>query len=363
MNRETGGAAAKESAGTHEGVENRRASDARLIIWVLLAALLLLTTIISVGIGRYSISLSRVVGIIVSRFVPLEVFWSSTDERVVMLIRTPRILLALFSGAGLALSGAALQGVFRNPLVGPQIIGVTTGSGFGGALGILYFGSQFMTMGFAFLFGLTSIALVYLMSRSKGRSPVLMLVLSGVIASAFFNALTSLIKYVADPYDKLPAIVVWLMGSFSTATYQQFFITLMPISVAGIFLFLIRFRINIVSLGEEEAEAIGVHTDRIRWMILIAVTIVTAAVVSVAGVVGWIGLVVPHIARMLVGPDHKKLLPASALIGGIYTVWIDNIARAATASEIPLGIITAIIGAPVFGYLLKKTQARGWKHD
>jgi iron complex transport system permease protein len=153
------------------------------------------------------------------------------------------------------------------------------------------------------------------------------------------------------------------MGSFSTATYHKLLISFPPITLAGIFLFLIRFRINIVSLGEEEAEAIGVHTDQVRWMILVAVTLISSAVVSVAGIVGWIGLVVPHIARMLVGPDHKHLLPASALIGSIYILWIDNIARAATVSEIPLGIITAVIGAPVFGYLLKKTQARGWKHD
>ena len=358
MNKITGHGKAGEARGTKTLARTHSRG-----VWILLLTALAASALLSFGIGRYHVSFLRVLGIVVSRILPLDPYWDPTDERVVLLIRTPRVILSLIAGAGLAMSGAVLQGVFRNPLVGPQIIGVSTGSGFGGALAIMFFGSQLMTMGFAFVFGLAAITLVYVMSRTRGRSPVLMLVLSGVIAGAFFNALTSLIKYVADPYDKLPAIVVWLMGSFATATYHRLMVVMVPIILSGLFLYLIRFRVNIVSLGDEEAEAIGVNTDRIRWMILVAVTVVTAAVVSVAGIVGWIGLVVPHIARMLVGPDHRHLLPASALIGGVYTLWIDNLARAATASEIPLGIITAIIGAPVFGYLLKKTQAKGWRHD
>jgi iron complex transport system permease protein len=331
--------------------------------WILLCTALLLSALISFGLGRYTIAIPKVAGILASKLFPIAPYWSQTDIRVVTLIRLPRVLFAILSGAGLAMSGAVLQGVFRNPLVGPQVIGVTAGSGFGGALAIMLFSSQFLNMGFAFAFGLAAVAAVFLLSRSKGHSPILMLVLSGVIASAFFTALTSLIKYVADPYDKLPAIVVWLMGSFATITYKKLVASAIPLILAGSFLFLIRFRINIVSLGEEEAEAIGVKTDRLRWMILIAVAVITAAVVSAAGIVGWVGLVVPHMARMIIGPDHRKLLPASALIGGTYMLWVDNLARSATAAEIPLGIITAIIGAPVFGYLLKKNQTKGWKHD
>ena len=345
-------------------IESRKQSrGTSSIVWLFLGILLLVSVFISFGLGRYAIPLPHVGGILLQRLLPIDPYWSATDERVVMLIRFPRILLALVSGGGLALSGAVLQGIFRNPLVGPQVIGVSTGSGFGGALAIMLFSSQFITMGFAFVFGLLAVLIVFGLSRMQGRSPVLMVVLAGVIAGALFSALTSLIKYVADPYDKLPAIVVWLMGSFATATYKTLQVAAVPIILAGVFLYLIRFRLNIVSLGEEEAEAMGVNTDRLRWMILTAVSVVTAAVVSAAGIVGWIGLVVPHIARMIVGPDHRRLLPASALIGGIYTLWIDNIARAATPAEIPLGIITAIIGAPVFGYLLKRTQAKGWKHD
>ncbi len=332
-------------------------------LWGLLWLLLALSVLLSLTWGRYGVSLGNVGGILASKLIPMEPYWAAIDQRVVELIRIPRALLAAISGAGLAVGGAALQGIFRNPLVGPQMIGVSSGAGFGGALAMLFFDSQIGTMGMAFAFGLGAMVLVYVMSRTGGRSPILMLVLSGVIASAFFTALTSLIKYMADPYDKLPAIVVWLMGSFASATYQKVLLSAIPITLAASFLCAIRFRINIVSLGEEEAEAMGIHVDRIRWMTLVGVTVITSAVVSAAGIVGWVGLVIPHIARMLVGPDHRILLPASALIGAIYTLLIDNLARAATTAEIPLGIITAIIGAPVFGYLLKKTQAKGWKHD
>jgi iron complex transport system permease protein len=336
---------------------------AGLGFWGLLWLLLGVSVLVSLSWGRYEVSLKSIGGILLSNLVALEPYWSVIDERVIEFIRIPRALLAAVSGAGLAVGGAALQGIFRNPLVGPQMIGVSSGAGFGGALAMLLFESQLMTMGMAFAFGLGAMVLVYMVSRTGGRSPILMLVLAGVIASAFFTALTSLIKYVADPYDKLPAIVVWLMGSFASATYQKVLLAAVPIALTTLFLCAIRFRINIVSLGEEEAEAMGIKVDRIRWMTLVGVTVITSAVVSVAGIVGWIGLVIPHLARMLVGPNHRILLPASALIGAIYTLLIDNLARAATAAEIPLGIITAIIGAPVFGYLLKKTQAKGWKHD
>ncbi len=335
----------------------------RVVLWGVLWCLVAGLVLFSLGLGRYPVPFDHVVGILASRILPIEPYWSATDVRVVEIIRFPRILLALVSGGGLAVCGAVLQGLFRNPLVGPQIIGVSSGAGFGGALALLVFENQMMTMLSAFVFGLGAMVLVYVMSRSQGRSPVLMLVLSGVIASAFFSALTSLIKYVADPYDKLPAIVVWLMGSFASATYQTFWLAAVPIIVTGFLLNGMRFRINVISLGDEEAETLGINVDRTRWLLLTGVTLISSAVVSAAGIVGWVGLVVPHIARMLVGADHRALLPASALIGGMYTVLIDTLCRTATAAEIPLGIITAIVGAPVFGILLKKTQAKGWNND
>jgi iron complex transport system permease protein len=333
------------------------------LIFVAFIALIPVSILVSLGLGRYPIPLVRVAGIVFSRVLPLELFWTSTDARVVLLIRAPRVLTAVIVGAGLAASGAVLQGVFRNPLVGPQIIGISAGSGFGGALAILVSGSQVVTMIGAFVFGLVSIVLVFFLSRSGKRSPLLMLVLAGVIVSSFFTALTSFVTYVADPYDKLPAIVVWLMGSFVSASYKRLLTAAIPVGAGVVWLFLLGFRINVISLGDEEAEAIGVNVDRTRWFVLIAVAVITSATVSVAGVIGWIGLVVPHIARMVVGSDQRKLIPTAAVLGGTYTVWVDNFARAATASEIPLGIITAILGAPVFGYLLKRMQNKGWKSD
>ncbi len=325
-----------------------------------LTLFLILSVVLSLGIGRYSVSPGRVLGITASRLFPVSPFWTDTDFRVVILVRAPRVLLSLLCGAGLAMSGSVLQGVFRNPLAGPQVIGITSGSGFGGALAIVLFGSQIATMGMAFVFGLLALFAVFALSRSEGRSPVLMVVLAGVITSAFFTSLTSLLKYTADPYDKLPAIVMWLMGSFASSTYTQLMAVFPPVAAAMLLLYLMRFRINILSLGDEEAEAIGVKPDRLRWSMLLAVTVITSAVVSAAGIIGWVGLVVPHIARMLTGPDHRRLVPASILLGGSYLLWIDNAARAATKAEIPVGIITAVIGAPVFAYFLHKTKGRGW---
>lgn len=335
----------------------------RYALWGGAVALLAVAAAYSLGIGRYPIAFDRVFGILAAHIVPVDVFWTESDRRVVELIRAPRVLLAVLAGAGLAVSGATLQGVFRNPLVGPQIIGVSSGAAFGGALAILLFSGTSAILGLAVVFGLAAIAIVYWMSRIAGRNPVLMLVLSGVVVSAFFAALISLVKYVADPDDKLPAIVFWLMGSFATATFGKLLYVGPPIVVASLLLFAMRFRINLLSLGDEEAEGLGVRVEGARWFAILCVTIVTASVVAAAGIVGWVGLVVPHLARMVVGPDHRRLIPAAALVGAIYLLVIDDVARVATASEIPLGVITALIGAPVFAILLRKTQGSGWKHD
>ena len=337
-----------------------RLTTGRKLMWAMLALSLLLATVISLGVGRLPIPISKVVGLLGSHFVSLETFWTETDARVVELIRLPRILMAVLGGAGLAMAGASLQGIFRNPLVGPQIIGVSSGASFGGVLAILLFESQVWTISLAFVFGLGAVFIVYFMSLAGGRSSVLTLVLAGVVTSAFFSALVSLVKYTADPYDKLPAIVFWLMGSLATITHQKLLIAGVPILLAGTILYLMAFRINVLSLGDEAAEALGVRVELNRWVVLVCVTMITSASVAVCGVIGWVGLVVPHIGRMIVGPDHRLLLPASGLLGGIYLLIIDDLARALTPAEIPIGIITAVIGAPVFGYLLKRTQAKGW---
>jgi iron complex transport system permease protein len=331
------------------------------LFWTGVAIAAPLLVILSLATGRYEIPLHHVAAILLRHLVPLDVIWTVPEQRVVELIRLPRILVACLAGAGLAMAGAALQGVFRNPLVGPQIIGVSSGAAFGGALAILLFESALITVGFAFAAGLLAIVIVYLMSRISRHSPILLLVLAGVVTSAFFSALISLIKFVADPDNKLPTIVYWLMGSFASVSWSDVALLGAPTLLGGALIYGLRFRINVLSLGEEEAHSLGIPVEPTRWLILCAVALISAAVVAVAGVIGWVGLVMPHLARMIVGPDHRALLPASAAVGALYLLLIDDVARTATAAEIPLGIITAIIGAPVFAILLRRTHAAGWR--
>ncbi|MEM7721103.1 MAG: iron ABC transporter permease [Pseudomonadota bacterium] len=316
--------------------------------------------LLALGFGRFDVPPLDVLRILLSNIIPMEPTWPGTAERVVELIRLPRVLSAMIAGAALGITGAALQGIFRNPLVGPQIIGVTSGAAFGGALAIFLFGTAFALIGLAFLFGLLAVAIVYALARVEGQAPVLTLVLAGVVVSAAFSSLISLLTYLADPNDTLAAIVYWLMGSFATASYSKLGI-LAGAAVAGsLLLWFLRFRINVLSLGDEEATAMGISVERSRWLILGAVALAVAGIVSVAGIVGWVGLVVPHIARMIVGPDHRVLLPASAMFGAVYLLLIDTVARTATAAEIPLGILTALIGAPVFAVMLRRLHLKGW---
>ena len=341
----------------------RAAASGSAAVPIALIAVLFLAAVVGLSAGRYTIPLADVMTIVGGwlGIGPGRADVAETDWRVVELVRAPRLLVALLTGAGLALAGATLQGVFRNPLVGPQMIGVSSGAAFGGALAILLMLGTAALIGMAFLFGLIAMLVVYLISRQDGRSPILMLVLAGVVISALFSALVSLATYLADPNDTLPVIVFWLMGSFATASFDKAAIIAGAVLICGMPLILMRFRINILSLGDEEAEALGTRVERTRWLALICITGITAASVSIAGIVGWVGLVVPHLARMLVGPDHRYLLPASALLGASYMVAVDTVARTLTPAEIPLGILTAIIGAPIFAVLLRRTQNKGWE--
>lgn len=335
----------------------------RLGLWGILLVLLGLSILVSLGIGRFGVPIGNVAGILMGNVLPIEPSWKPVEERVVELIRMPRILIAGLAGAGLAVAGAALQGVFRNPLVGPQIIGVSSGAAFGGAFAILVSESQILLIGAAFGFGMLAMLVVYTISRQQGRASILMLVLSGIVTSAFFSALVSITKFVADPDDKLPAIVFWLMGSFASASYDKVLLIGIPVALGSLVVYLMRFQINVLSLGDEEAQSLGLKVERTRWIVLIAVALISAAVVAAAGIVGWVGLVIPHFARMLTGPNHKVLIPAAALIGAIYLIHVDNVARASIAAEIPVGIITALLGAPVFAYLLRRAANKGWTSE
>mgnify|MGYP002528828385 CR=1 FL=1 len=335
--------------------------------WVLLALALVTSTLLALGIGRYWVAPQQVLTELL-RLMSFQSAFSQPDavmtlqEKLVLHIRMPRVLTALCIGASLAMSGAALQGAFRNPLVGPQILGISSGAALGGCLAIFFFSSMFAILGTSFLGGIVAIAAVYALSRVGGKNQVLVLVLAGVVTGAFFGSLLSLLTYFSDPNETLPAIVFWLMGSFATASYVKLATVIGPIAVGMAVLYLLRFRINVLSMGDEHAASLGVAVEKVRWALLACVALIVSSGVAISGTIGWVGLVVPHFARMLVGPDHRVLLPASALMGAIFMLWVDTLARSMTAAEIPLDVITSLIGAPIFALMLRKARSKGWSN-
>jgi iron complex transport system permease protein len=321
--------------------------------------LLVLAVLVSLGFGRVSIPFATVLKILGSVLLPLDQDWSATAYSVVMDVRVPRILAGVLVGAALSISGASFQGVFQNPLVSPHILGVASGAGFGAALAILLFDNLWAVHLVSFVFGLASVGMTYTLSRVYKTTPILMLVLSGIVVGSLFSALTSFLKYIADPMNKMPAIVFWLLGSLNHVSFKGLLITA-PIFLGCITaLLMVRWQINLLAMGEEDARSLGVNTERLKTLIIICATIATASAVCISGIIGWIGIMIPHIGRLIVGPDHKYLLPISMLIGAAYLVTVDTIARTALVTEIPIGILTAIFGAPVFALLLRKTQRAG----
>lgn len=309
--------------------------------------------VICLGIGRYQLSVGETVQSLFTVITGGEV--DATIYSVLFNVRLPRILLALFVGAGLAVAGASFQSLFSNPLATPDTLGVATGASFGAVLALLLCDNLVIVQLLALLFGLVSLFITCMVSKMNGKSTIIMVVLSGMVVSAIFEALVSLVKYVADPEEDLPAITYWLMGSMSRATMQSLMIGI-PFIIAGIaILFALRWRLNILSLQEDEAKSLGINVKRLRLLVMVASTMVTASCVSMCGQVGWVGLLIPHAARMIYGSDNKKIIPACIGIGATFMVIIDTVARAATAAEIPVSILTALIGAPFFVLLLRKT--------
>ena len=309
--------------------------------------------VICIGIGRYNISPAESLGILLSPLTGREVDpqgWS-----VIYHVRLPRILLALAVGMGLSVSGASFQSLFSNPLATPDTLGVATGASFGAVLALLFTRNILVVQLAALLMGLAALAGTCLISRLNGKSSLLMVVLGGMVVSSLFQALVSLAKYVADPEEDLPAITYWLMGSMSRATYQGLAVGIPLILLGVAVLFLLRWRLNILSLQEDETKALGIDVKKLRLIVMAAATLVTAACVSLCGQVGWVGLLIPHAARMLYGSDNRKIIPVSIGLGSAFMVAIDTASRAATAAEIPVSILTAIIGAPFFIILLRKT--------
>lgn len=323
------------------------------LVIILSFGLVILTAMICLGIGRYSIPLSEVVEVIFS--------WlfgsgeTGTAGTVIFKVRLPRVLLAIAAGAGLACSGAAFQGLFSNPLATPDTLGVASGASFGAVLAMMLGGNLIVIQLFALASGLVACGITYWISRVKSQRSVIMIVLSGMVVSALFQAFVSLLKYLADPEDQLPSITYWLLGSMSSVTYTNLMFGLPCIVLGATIIFVLRWRLNILSLTEDEARSMEVNIRVLRLLVIVASSLITASVVSMCGLVGWVGLLVPHIARMLMGSNNNSVIPLSLSLGAIFMLIIDTAARSATAAEIPISILTAIIGAPFFIGLLRKT--------
>lgn len=285
---------------------------------------------------------------------------STPEERVILSIRGPRVLAGLIVGAALAAAGVVYQGLFRNPLVSPDVLGVSAGAGLGAVIGIFLSVPLILIQVFAFAGGLATVALVYAIAAAvQGRDPTLVLVLGGVVVGALAGAAISLLKIMADPYDQLPAITFWLLGSLASTRASDVWSVLPAVLIGLVPMVLLRWRINVLSLGDEEAKSLGVEAGRIRAVVIAAATLITASVVAISGVIGWVGLVIPHIARMMVGPNFERLLPAAMLMGAAYLVLVDTIARTIGRIEVPIGILTAVVGAPFFLWLLWRGR-HGW---
>jgi len=282
-------------------------------------------------------------------------------DTVVFNVRGPRIVAAILVGAALAAAGAAYQGLFRNPLVSPDILGVSTGAALGAVTGIYLSLGVVAIQSLAFVVGLGAVAVVYATGAALRRhDPILILVLAGIVIGTLLGSLVSLLKYLADPYNQLPAITFWLLGSLASVTIGDVKAVAPSVVLGLVPLVLLRWRMNVMTLGEDEARALGVDTRRLRLTVIAAATLMTAGVVSISGVVGWIGLLVPHLARFLVGPDFRRLLPASILLGAGYLLGVDTLARTIARIEIPLGVLTAFIGAPFFIWVLAASR-RSWQ--
>lgn len=324
-------------------------------IWLaLLGGVLILLILLSFLIGRYGVSVSEIFRLLASRIVPIAKTWTPEMEAAVLRIRLPRILLACLVGGSLSAAGAAYQSVFQNPMAAPDILGASSGAAFGAALGILLGFSSRMITGVAFVLSLVTVGVVYVIGKRAPGKAVVNLILGGIMVSSLFSAGTSFIKLVADPSDQLPAITYWLMGSLSGVKMREVLFAAIPMAVGIIPLLLLGWRMNVLTLGDDEARAMGVNAGALRLTVVLCSTLVTAASVSVSGMIGWVGLVIPHLSRKLVGSDHRFLLPASILMGAAFLLLVDNVSRNLLATEIPLGILTAFVGAPFFMYLMMR---------
>ncbi len=327
---------------------------------ILLTILVIIIFFVSFFFGRYPISSRELFGIMAYRLGigDLEPFWSPTMENVLFAVRLPRILMAPLVGCCLATAGASYQGIFQNPMASPDFLGASSGAALGAAVAIiLHYNSSMITV-YAFVFSIGTVLLVIIVGRTAPGSRVTGMILAGVIISSLCSSGTSFLKLVADPDDQLPKITYWLMGSLSGVKLSDVKMAVIPMLIGLIPLLILRWRLNLLTLGDEEAMSMGVHVHRVRLIVILCATLITAASVSYSGIIGWVGLVIPHFARKLVGNNYKRLLPATMILGGAFLLFVDDIARNLLETELPLGILTAVIGAPFFIYLITRKEER-----
>lgn len=319
----------------------------------------LTVAVFSMRLGHYPLSSAAVFDVLRSSLAGRDSAQGPAIDNVVLAVRLPRVLAAMLVGAGLSSSGAALQTLFRNPLASPAILGVSAGAGFGAALAMLGSAGGLVIQGAAFAGGIVAVSAAVFIANRLGRGSVLLLVLAGIVVSALFQALTSALKFIADPLNTLPAIVFWLLGGLGQVSLRDLMYAA-PFALGGMaVLLLLRWPTQVLEAGDDEAKTLGIAVRPLRLILIAAATLTTAATISIAGTVGWVGLLVPHLARLLVGPSYTVLLPASALLGAAYLLIVDDLCRSAFAAELPLGIATAVLGAPAFVAVLMRAR-RQW---
>lgn len=319
---------------------------------IILLLIPIVTALVAIGIGRYEIGFGDVITILTSPITGNVGETSEIAQNLVLNSRTPRVLTALLVGLGLSVSGVVMQSIFSNPLATPDTIGVSSGASFGAVLGIMAGGNMLFIQTTAFVFGIIATFLTIGLSKISKNSGIVMIVLSGMVVSSFFSALISLLKTVADTDSQLPSIVYWLMGSMISSSYERLYLGGICIIIGSAIIFITRWRLNIINLSDDEATSLGVSVKKYRMLMLIATTLITAASVSMCGQIGWIGLLIPHLCRMIVGSNNLYIVPISLSFGATFMVIVDTIARAMTSTEIPLSILTALIGTPFFAFLI-----------
>lgn len=321
-----------------------------------LILVLVLAGILALCVGRYWIPFPDVVKVLLSRVFPVSGSWDANTESVVMTLRLPRVAAAVLVGGSLALSGAVYQGVFQNPLVAPDLLGVSSGACIGAALAILFSVGTFGVQAGAFIGGIIAVMITTAIPRVIKNNSNMMLVLAGIIVTGLMNSIMGIIKYIADPETQLAEITYWQMGSIAKVLPNSLLMICPAVLISIVVLMAMRWRINVLSLGETEAKSLGITIKTTRLIVIVCATLLTACSVCICGTIGWVGLVVPHLGRLLVGPDNMKLLPVSFVVGGIFLLVVDTIARTLTSAELPLSILTGLIGAPFYFYLLKKQR-------